>query len=70
VDIGLTREDLVHGTTASSATQSKGGNDVVSDFHILYAVCLHDIAMTNIVWCMAYIGEVGGGDVYRAMVVQ
>jgi len=30
---------------------------------------LHDIAITNIVWCMAYNGGIGGGGVYCAMVV-
>jgi len=31
---------------------------------------LHDIVNTNIVWCMAYNSEVGGGVVYCAIVVQ
>ena len=26
---------------------------------------LHDIAITNIVWCMSYTGEVGGGRILR-----
>jgi len=30
----------------------------------------HDITITNIVWCMAYTGGVGGGGVYCAMVMQ
>jgi len=31
---------------------------------------LHDIAITNILWCMAYKRGFGGGGVYCAMVVQ
>jgi len=31
---------------------------------------LHDIAITNIVWCTIYKRGVGGGGVYCAMVVQ
>jgi len=31
---------------------------------------LHDIAITDIVWCMASKGGFGGGGVYCAMVVQ
>ena len=31
---------------------------------------LHDIAVANIVWCMAYTREVGGGIVYCPIVGQ
>jgi len=31
---------------------------------------LHDIAITDMIWCMALKGRVGGGGVYCAMVVQ
>jgi len=31
---------------------------------------LHDIVITNIVWCIAYTGEVGRGVVYRPRIVQ
>jgi len=31
---------------------------------------LHDIAITNIVWCMTYIRGLGGGVVYYAIVMQ
>ena len=30
----------------------------------------HDIAITNIVWCMPYKRRVGGGGAFCAMVVQ
>jgi len=31
---------------------------------------LHDIVITDIVWCIVYKREVEGGVVYRPMVVQ
>ena len=33
-------------------------------------LALHDIVITNIVWCMAYKGQVRGGVVYCPIVVQ
>jgi len=51
----------VRGDAVEKRVVAEGGNLVLEHVHRAATRPLHDVVITNTVWCMAYKWEVGGG---------